>query len=275
MGLLKEYNSEGRLNGLFDEILGIKENGEPPVNNDDIKLKEKLSFVSNYNEISRDNVVIGWEHYKTNYLDIDNSNKNDDHDDIDHDDDDDDDDGDNIVGMFPNLIRLNNEKQVHYTPWGKFDIDNPLSPINLYDIRVMHLRGFTTISIKNFPALINSIEGIAIWGQIDPYFVVIAMAKMYEFEDIKKRIEGAIYGALNIEIDDDDSELEEYILGAGEKSEKLHDDGIDNFVVVFPEPNLVTEILENPDEKKVDEIHRLMDQIEDLVVFKNGEFYER
>ena len=277
LNLMKDFNDTMGFNKVFEElgatkvdVINMEKSKEPK----ESKEKSHKNNISKYNQVSKDEVVIAWEHYKTNYLDVDQSSKNDDSDDIEDLDDDDEDDGDNIISMLPNFIKLNSDKPMHYTPWGKFDADNTLSPINLYDLRVMHFKGFTTRSIENFPKLINSIEGISIWGQIDPYFVVLAIAKMYDYETIKKNVEDAIYKALNIEIKDDNLPLHQYVLDAVAQSKALFEDGIENFVIVFPEPNLATEVLKDIDEKKIGAVNKLMHQIENLIVFKNGEFYE-
>lgn len=237
--------------------------------------------VSQYKEISKTgDVYIAFEHYKENYLEIEKSKSVFKKEDNDEDDEDDDDEISNFVDMMPNMVRFGAEKQpVHYTPWGRFEVDNPLSPVNLYDLRAVHFKGFTSKSIPNFSKLMNNIEGIAIWGQIDPYFIVIAPAKSYDFSIVRENIERAIYGALNIEIKNNNSnsnkDIEEHIIKIAEKSASMfNDNGIENFALIFPDKDFTVEYIENPTEDNIKQICSLFNQVKNLIVFKNGEIYE-
>lgn len=243
-----------------------------------INLKSSNEQVSQYKEISKTgDICIAFEHYRENYLEVEKEkNKSLYKKDDDDDDDDDDDEVSGFVDMMPSVMRFGAEKQqVHYTPWGRFDMDNPLSPVNLYDLRAVHFKGFTSRSIPNFSKLMGNIEGVAIWGQIDPYFIVIAPAKSYDFAVVRENIERAIYGALNIEIKTPTKTMEDYIVQVAEKSASMFvDDGIENFALIFPNEEFSVEYIENPTEENIKHICSLFDQIKDLIVFKNGEIYE-
>lgn len=234
-----------------------------------VTTEEKPTFT-----ISKDDIVIGWEHYRTNYVKERNAS-------IpllggpdDSIDDDDDDDSDiSIEDMFPGGISFRQRQTpIHYTPWGKFDADNPISPVNLYDLYMVHFKGFTTDFIPNFKDLMSSIEGIAIWGQIDRYCLIVAPAKAYEALEVKYNFDKAIYSALGMTIENGGFDMEDHIISVIERSEELFESGIDNFAVVFPEPNFGIEVFEAPDEEKIKEIHDLMGRVKDLVVIHNGDF---
>lgn len=234
-----------------------------------IIIEEKPVFT-----ISKDDIVIGWEHYRTNYIKEQHANiplLSGPNDSID---DDDDDDGDiSIEDMFSSGISFRQRQApVHYTPWGKFDADNPISPVNLYDLYMVHFKGFTTDFIPNFKDLMSSIEGIAIWGQIDRYCLIVAPAKAYEVLEVKYNFDKAIYSALGMTIENGGFDMEDHIISVIERSEELFESGIDNFAVVFPEPNFGIEVFEAPDEQKIKEIHDLMGRVKDLVVIHNGDF---
>ena len=292
-----KYDSLDTIESLiaFNESVGIdlllkqahpnlKENKTMETEDNDeqkTNLKSSNEQVSQYKEISKTgDICIAFEHYRENYLEVEKEKnrslykKDDDDDD---DDNDDDDEVSNFVDIMPSVMRFGAEKQqVHYTPWGKFDIDNPLSPVNLYDLRAVHFKGFTSRSIPNFSKLMGNIEGVAIWGQIDPYFVVIAPAKSYDFAVVRENVERAIYGALNIEIKTPTKTMEDYIIQVAEKSASMFaDDGIENFALIFPNEDFSVEYIENPTEENVKHVCSLFAQIENLIIFKNGEIYER
>lgn len=291
-----KYDSLDTIESLiaFNESVGIdlllkqahpnlKENKTMETEDNDeqkTNLKSSNEQVSQYKEISKTgDICIAFEHYRENYLEVEKEKnrslyKKDDDDDDDNDDDDDE--VSNFVDIMPSVMRFGAEKQqVHYTPWGKFDIDNPLSPVNLYDLRAVHFKGFTSRSIPNFSKLMGNIEGVAIWGQIDPYFVVIAPAKSYDFAIVRENVERAIYGALNIEIKTPTKTIEDYIIQVAEKSASMFvDDGIENFALIFPNEDFSVEYIENPTEENVKHVCSLFSQIENLIIFKNGEIYE-
>lgn len=232
--------------------------------------------ISQYKKISKDDVMIAFEHYKTNYMEIDKERPLYEGDDDIGDDDDEEENDFSPIDMMPaGILRFGQEKPIHYTPWGKFDTDNPLSPVHLYDLRAVHFKGFTTKSIPNFSSLMNTIEGVSIWAQIDPYFIVIAPAKLYDFADVRANIEEAIYTALNIEVTADTSfDLDHYIMEVAEKSSTMFSEGTDNFALIFPDKDFSVEYIENPTQENIVEICSLFNQIKNLIVFKNGEVYE-
>lgn len=265
---------------------GILLNNAKPIYNTNIEEGEQMTedekinnntddHVSQYKEISKKTeVLIAFEHYKINYIDKDKDKGLYEPDDNDDSDDEDSDDPE-LMGMIPQFVRIGQEKPVHYTPWGRFDTDNPLSPVNLYELRAMHFKGFTSKSIPNFSKLMSNIEGIAIWGQIDPYFIVIAPAKLYDFSIVRENIEAAIYGALNVSIKKEPKNIDQYIIEIAEKSGSMFEnDGIENYAIIFPNKDFTVEWIENPTEKNEEDVCKLFSQIKDLIIFKNGEIYE-
>ena len=229
---------------------------------------EKASADSHVRQPAHD-AMIAWKHYKTNYLTVENdSNLNDD-------DDDEIDDTDDEILMMPNFLKLNQEPICHFTPWGKIEADNPLSPVHLYDLQVALFRGFSVKTIPNFKALIDEIEGIAMWAILDRYSIVIAPAQTYQSIEVKVNVERAIYQALGLTMGSSVIDEGEYILSIGEQSAELFAEGTENLIVVFPEPNFAVEVIENPNEEDFKQADAMFDQVEDIIIFKNGEFYER
>ena len=216
---------------------------------------------------------IVWEDFKLNYIDRPSEEKEeDDEEDIIFEDDDENMRGLEMMMMGP----MNAMKQVHNTPWGRFAADNPISPVNLYELKVAHLKGFKVTSIPNFEQMMANIDGVALFSKLDPYFIVIAPAKLYSIQDVKSNVERAIYKALNIEIKNEQPTLESYVAQAQSISQsKFSEEGIQNIVMVFPEPNVAVDIIENPTEKDIKEVNQLSSQLKDLIIFKNGELYEQ
>lgn len=216
---------------------------------------------------------IVWEDFRLNYIEKSQDEKDEDDDDNDIIFDDDDENMRQFEMMFGSMGPL---KQIHNTPWGRFAADNPLSPVNLYELKVAHLKGFKTTSIANFDQLIKNVDGVALFAQLDPYFIVIATAKLYSIQDVKSSIERAIYKALDIEIKSESPNLESYVAQAQALSHsKFSEEGIQNIVMVFPEPHVGVEILENPSEKEINDVDQLSRQLKELIIFKNGELYEQ
>lgn len=216
---------------------------------------------------------IVWEDFRLNYIDKPPEEKDeDDEEDVIFEDDDENMRGLEMMMMGP----MNTIQRVHNTPWGKFSPDNPISPVNLYELKVAHLKGFKTTSIPNFDQLMKNVDGVALFAQLDPYFIVIAPAKLYALQDVKSNVERAIYRALNIEIKNESPALESYVAQAQALSNsKFLEEGIDNIVIVFPEPNVGVEMLENPSPKEIGEVDQLSKQLKELIIFKNGELYEQ
>lgn len=214
-----------------------------------------------------------WEDFKLNYIERTNDEKEEDDDDEDIVFEDDD---ENMRGLDMMFGQMNQARQIHHTPWGRFLAENPLSPVNLYELKVGHLKGFRITSIPNFEKIMSEVDGVALFAKLDPYFIVMAPAKLYSVVEVKANIERAIYKALNIEIKNEPPDLESYAAQAQAVSHsKFVDDGIQNIVLVFPEPNVEVEIIENPTEKDLNEVDKLSLQLKDLIVFKNGELYEQ
>jgi hypothetical protein len=213
-----------------------------------------------------------WEDFKLNYIErVNDEKEDDDEEDIIFEDDD-----ENMRGLDMMFGQMNQARQIHHTPWGRFLADNPLSPVNLYELKVAHLKGFKITSIPNFEKLMSEVDGVALFAKLDPYFIVMAPAKLYSVPEVKANIERAIYKALNIEIRNESPDLESYAAQAQAVSHsKFVDDGVENIVLVFPEPNVEVEIMENPTEKELNEVDKLSKQLKDLIVFKNGELYEQ
>lgn len=217
---------------------------------------------------------IVWEDFKLNYIDkpLDEKEEDDEEEDVIFEDDDENMRGLEMMMMGP----MNAIQRVHNTPWGKFSPENPISPVNLYELKVAHLKGFKTTSIPNFEQLMRNVDGVALFAQLDPYFIVIAPAKLYAIQDVKSNVERAIYKALNIEIKNELPGLESYVAQAQALSNsKFLEEGIDNIVIVFPEPNVGIEVLESPSQKEIGEVDQLSKQLKELIIFKNGELYEQ
>lgn len=265
LNIINRANDKGEIKNILEK-LGAKPTSEltTAIINKEIATKPFI--------LSKDSIIIGWEHYRTNYIKEQKPTIDlvEDH----NDDNEDDDNGDiSIEDMFPGGIQFGQKQTpIHYTPWGKFDVDNPISPVNLYDLYMVHFKGFTTDFIPNFKDLMSSIEGVAIWGQIDRYCLIIAPAKAYEVLEVKYNFDKTIYSALGLTIENGGFDIEDHIISVIEKSEELFKSGIDNFALVFPEPNFGIEVIESPDEEKIKEINDLMGRVKDLVVIHNGDF---
>ena len=65
-----------------------------------------------------------------------------------------------------------------------------------------------------------------------------------------------------------------HIIAIGEQSAQMFKDGIDNYTIIFPDNNFSVEVIKSIDEDHTKEVCKLFNQIQNLIVFKNGEFYE-
>ena len=214
------------------------------------------------------NVYIIWEHFKSNY--INQAIANDDDDDFDEDEEDADI-GEDQEDGFGNLIKVSRMLQgpilePHYTPWGAFHPNNPMSPVNMYDLYFAHFHGFTTFTIKNFKDLMNSIEGVAIWAQHDPYTIIFGPAKTYSATEVKINIEGVLMAAMGIPPKKStSSELEDI----KEQSNNMFQNGVSNIFIRFPNGHI--DVIENPSQIFINEAMDLKTKIKDVVIYMNGE----
>lgn len=227
------------------------------------------------------NPQIIWKHYKENFLKVNES-------DILHIDDEDmpsnilDDDDDDMPKLgFINMSNIMPQSHMHQTPWGSFAVDNPLSPINMYDLQVANFKGFNTRSIADFKSVMSRIDGIAAWATLDPYCIVIAPAMLYDTTEVKKSFEEAVYHALAIQkpvSNADKQSLEDRKARAFDAVKQsydlFHESGIDNITLILPDEKATVDIIKNPTDLELLSINKLIDQLPDLIVLRNGDFYE-
>lgn len=224
-----------------------------------------------------------WENYRSNYI-KEEPEEEDDDDDIFNDGEgfegDDEHDGSkhpNGLNLYdiPKLFRVN-QPIPHYTPWGLFHSNNPLSPTNMYELWMVHFKGFSVFSFgksgtgSEFINLMNSIDGVAIWSQHDPYCIVIGPAKAYSIEEIRRNVEKALFGKL----DPDLLKKEEPPKETNEaKSLLLFNNGVKNIIVEFP--NGLVDIIEDPSEEAVDEVNKALIGIAGVTAYLNGQKIEK
>lgn len=226
------------------------------------------------------NPQIIWKHYKENFLKVNES-------DILHIDDedmpsnmlDDDDDDDGVPRLgFINMSNIMPQSHMHQTPWGSFAVDNPLSPINMYDLQVANFKGFNTRSIADFKSVMSRVDGIAAWATLDPYCIVIAPAMLYDTTEVKKSFEEAVYHALAIQKPTDtnvDEDRKARAIDAAKQSYDLfYESGIDNITLILPDEKMTIDIIKSPTDLEVSSVNKLIDQLPDLIVLRNGDFYE-
>jgi hypothetical protein len=151
--------------------------------------------------------------------------------------------------------------QVQYTPWGAFNADNPLSPANMYDLQMAHFRGFTVHTIPNFIQLMDSVEGVAVWTQHDPYCIAVGPAKTYTSEEVKINVEKAIYAALGVP-DFSPQPIQQM------QSIELMNEGVHNIIVQFPNGN--TTVYREPSEEQTMDLLKLKTQVDNVVIFQDG-----
>lgn len=241
------------------------------------KMIENTEVQLPVNKINPKNIVIAWEHYETNYLKK-QMNINNIIDDFENGDSDDDEEEDNGVDIenISGFMRFGNiEKDSHYTPWGKFEDENPLSPVKLYDLQVVHLKGFKISDISSdFKKFMSNVEGVAIFGQIDQYCIIVGPAKMYDFKELKYNLESAIYKALLIEKEDIPiKDLDAIYSMVQHKSSELYSNGIENIIIIFPDVDNSVEIIENFSKEDMKSVDDLIERVNNLIVFINGENY--
>lgn len=217
--------------------------------------------------LSNNNVYIIWEHFKSNYI-----NQNNDEEEDEFDDEEDlDEMGNDQEDGFGNLIKMSRmlrspQIDAHFTPWGAFHPNNPMSPVNMYDLYFAHFHGFTTFSIPNFKDIMNSIEGVAIWAQHDPYTIIFGPAKTYSATEVKMNIDAVLMSALGIPPKkSENSELEMM----KNQSQQLFKEGVINIFIRFP--NGTIDILKNPSQSEIKEAIDLKTKIKDVVLYMNGE----
>ena len=147
------------------------------------------------------NKKIVWQDYNANFVDNDDEElelENLDEDDSDFDDVDENEDGSNYTtGIAGNGIGFFNFTKafsgvgpnVVQGPFGAFDKNNKWAPFNFYELKLIHLYGFSSNSDPSFGIKLDSVDGVAAWRSIDPYCFIIAKARLYEWSEVKLNIE--------------------------------------------------------------------------------------
>ena len=234
-----------------------------------LDLNEKEVVQKNTKKFSAENIIIAWVHYKTNFLKPSEPTNL-------FDDDDDDSDEDEEIGiediMPEGFVRFG-QKPMDFTPWGKFEKDNPMSPLELYDLQVVYFKGFSANSFKDFKALMNSVEGIGIWGQIDAYSIIVGPAKLYEFQEVRYNLEYAIHEALGIDPPNFVENLTSNLNTIRKKSLDLFTEGTRNITIVFLDKNNEVELIENYMDEHIQSVDDLVSRVNNIIVFIDGEIY--
>lgn len=211
------------------------------------------------------NKKIIWEHFETNYL-----KKNTDFDEDDDDDFEDFDESEDheMAGGPNNFMRAFRlpgfMPEVHHTPWGVFHANNPLSPVNMYDISMAHFKGFNVHTIPNFIQLMDSVDGVAVWAQHDPYCIAVGPGKLYSTMEVKLNVEKAIYDALGVTNYNNHDKTLEYTIASTE----LLKNGTHNVFIRFP--NGTSKVYENPSNEELSELLKLKKQINGVIIVHDG-----
>lgn len=156
------------------------------------------------------------------------------------------------------------------TPWGVFRKENKLAPFNFYELKIAHLRGFSSNSYSRFNEIINEIDGVAVWKLLDPYCIIVGKARLYEWPEIVSGFNSKFIGANNsVPAAKDKKELaQEMILSY---ATDLNDE---NYIGIrFPSGKITFYKSSNEPhyEEKVQEILKLRNTIEDVIIVHNGE----
>lgn len=142
---------------------------------------------------------IVWEDYNANFVDHDDeSESNNAEDDIGFDDIDDEDEHDinasNIVNPGVGFFSFTKSfadlgSDVVQSPFGTFHKRNKWAPFNFYELKLIHLYGFSSQSDSAFGIKLDAVDGVAAWRCIDPYCFIIAKAKLYNWTEVKLNLE--------------------------------------------------------------------------------------
>ena len=117
---------------------------------------------------------ISWEFYKIRKDDIEDE---DDEEDFDKDLD-----AANHIDNFPVLAQ---------TPMGLFRVDDELSPINMYEFWMGHTNFPIT---KSIAYKLSTVLGVEVLCVLSPYRFVLSVGKMFNFPDVRIKIESEICG---------------------------------------------------------------------------------
>ena len=156
------------------------------------------------------------------------------------------------------------------TPWGVFRKENKLAPFNFYELKIAHLRGFSSNSYPKFGEIINEVEGVAVWKLLDPYCIIVGKARLYDWPEIVAGFNSKFIGTVSgSPAAKDKKELaQEMILSY---AADLNDE---NYIGVrFPSGKITIYKSSNEThyEEKVQEILKLRNTIEDIIIVHNGE----
>lgn len=146
------------------------------------------------------------------------------------------------------------------TPWGPFGVKNKFAPFNFYDLAFAHFKGFTTFSIPDFVKIMDAVEGVAVWKQMDPYCVIVGKAKLYEWPEVKMAISKALLNDNSVEL------LTQSII------QECSDKGLTEYVTaIFPNNQVITILPEDVDrDAKIAQIEQLKQTMKGLIVIENG-----
>lgn len=214
-----------------------------------------------------EDIQIIWMDYKENYFDDSRPNKLSVEDILN----DDDDDENGIFELPVKIFNMNEEarKNMHNTPWGQFAKDDMHSPLNMYDLQIAHLKGFNIEDVNNIEHILSNVNGVAKFHILDRYAIIIAPAKAYSTSEVKLNVQHALYHALGFD--------EEVYAGIEEdtwckKSKELFDSGKENYILLLP--NGQAQIIYDMSSESEQKILSLIKTVENVIVVKNGEFYE-
>jgi len=77
------------------------------------------------------------------------------------------------------------------TPFGDHLVDDLWSPLKMYDLQVMHLRG-PIADDPQLPDRLDKIDGLAVFHPIDRYMYIIAPGRLYTSTEVKQNVEAAL-----------------------------------------------------------------------------------
>ncbi len=156
------------------------------------------------------------------------------------------------------------------TPWGVFRKENKLAPFNFYELKIAHLRGFSSNSYSRFGEILNEIEGVAVWKLLDPYCIIVGKARLYEWPEIVCGFNSKFIGnTSSLPAAKDKKELAQEMILA--YTADINDE---NYIGVrFPSGKITfyKSSTEPQFEEKVEEILKLRNTIEDIIIIHNGE----
>lgn len=78
------------------------------------------------------------------------------------------------------------------SPFGQYRKSNKWAPFNFYELKLIHLYGFSSTKDKTLGIKLDNTDGVSAWRCIDPYCFIIAKAKLYEWKEVMANVEEAI-----------------------------------------------------------------------------------